>query len=165
VFEASAPGGKTPLGWFYGFKLHLIINDEGELWAFKLTAGNVDDRAPVPELTRHLFGKLFGDKGYRSQKLFDELYDCGVELITRLRKHMKNRLMRLVDKLLLRKRVLIEPVNDPLKNLSPIEHTRHRSPAHFLVNLIAGLIAYTYQPKKPSLHLRPDGLDQPPVLA
>jgi hypothetical protein len=131
--------------------------------AFKLPAGNVDDRVPVPVLTRGLFGKLFGDKGYSSQKLFDELYERGVELITRLRKTMKNKLMRLIDKLWLRKRTLIETVNDPLKNISQIEHTRHRSPANFLVNLVAGLIAYTYQPKKPSLNLRPDELAQLPV--
>jgi len=156
--------GKTTVGWFYGFKLHLVINDEGELLAFKLTAGNVDDRAPVPALTRGLFGKLFGDKGYISQQLFDELYERGVQLITRLRKNMKNKLMPLVDKLLLRKRALIESVNDQLKNVSQIEHTRHRSPANFLVNLVAGLIAYTYLPKKPSLNLRPEELGQLPVL-
>jgi hypothetical protein len=168
VFRKRAPlrylrRGKTSVGWFYGFKLHWVINDEGELLAFKLTAGNVDDRVPVPVLTRGLFGKLFGDKGYSSQKLFDELYERGVELITRLRKTMKNKLMRLIDKLWLRKRTLIETVNDPLKNISQIEHTRHRSPANFLVNLVAGLIAYTYQPKKPSLNLRPDELAQLPV--
>jgi hypothetical protein len=164
VFRQRAKWGKTSVGWFYGFKLHLVINDEGELLAFKLTAGNVDDRVPVPVLTQGLFGKLFGDKGYISQKLFDELYEKGVELITRLRKKMKNKLMRLADKLLLRKRALIESVNDQLKNISQIEHTRHRSPANFLVNLVAGLIAYTYQPKKPSLNLRPDELAQLPVL-
>lgn len=162
--EASARWGKTTVSWFYGFKLHLIINDEGELWAFKLTGGNVDDRAPGPALTRGLFGKLFGDKGYISQQLFDERYERGVQLITRLRKNMKNKLTPLVDKLLLRKRALIERVNDQLKNVSQIEHTRHRSPINFLVNLVAGLIAYTYQPKKPSLNLRPSELDQFPVL-
>lgn len=164
VFEASARWGKTPVSWFYGFKLHLILHDEGELLAFKLTGGNVDDRALVPALTRGLFGKLFGDKGYISQQLFDERYERGVQLITRLRKNMKNKLMPLVDKLLLRKRALIESVNDQLKNVSQIEHTRHRSPINFLVNLVAGLIAYTYQPKKPSLNLRPSELDQFPVL-
>ncbi len=84
-----ATWGKTSMGWFYGFKLHRVINDEGELLALKLTAGNVDDRAPVPELTRGLFGKLFGDKGYISQSLFEQLYERGVQLITRLRKNMK----------------------------------------------------------------------------
>lgn len=164
VLEPGATWGKTSMGWFYGFKLHLVINDEGELLALKLTAGNVDDRAPVPQLTRGLFGKLFGDKGYISQSLFEQLYERGVQLITRLRKNMKNKLMSLVDKLLLRKRALIESVNDQLKNISQIEHTRHRSGANFLVNLVAGLVAYTYQPKKPSLNLRRDELSQLPVL-
>jgi hypothetical protein len=132
--------------------------------ALKLTAGNVDDRVPVPALTRGLFGKLFGDKGYIAQKLFEELYQRGVELITRLRKNMKPKLMRLIDKVLLRKRSIIESVIDQLKNISQIEHTRHRSPANFLVNLAAGLIAYTYQPKKPSLKLHPDEFAELPIV-
>lgn len=166
----SGIGGRGQLGqdhgssWFYGFKLHLVINDEGELLAFKLTAGKVDDRTPVPALTRGLFGKLFGDKGYISQKLFDALSEQGVQLITRLRRKMKNKFIPLFDKLLLRKRALIERVNDQLKNISHIEHTRHRSPVNFLVNLVAGLVAYTFQPKKPSLHRRPDQLAQLPIL-
>jgi hypothetical protein len=164
VFEASARWGPTTVGGVYGFKLHWVIHDEGELLAFKLIAGNLDDRVPVPELTRGLFGKLFGDPGDISQKRFDKRYERGVELITRVRKTMKNKLVRLVDKLWLRKRALIETVNDQLKNISQIEHTRHRRPAHFLVNRVAGLIAYTYQPKKPSLHLRPEELRQLPVL-
>lgn len=164
VLVDGAAWGKTSVGWFYGFKLHLVISDEGELLAFKLTPGNTDDRVPVPELTRHLFGKLIGDKGYISQRLFEELFQRGVELITRLRKNMKPRLMRLVDKLLLRKRAVIECVIDQLKNISQIEHTRHRSPTNFLVNLAAGLIAYTYQSKKPSLNLRPEELKLLPVL-
>jgi hypothetical protein len=134
------------------------------LLALKLTAGNVDDRAPVPELTRGLFAKRFGDKGDISQSLFEPLHERGVQLITRRRRNMKNKLMSLVDKLLLRKRALIESVNDPLKNISQIEHTRHRSGANFLVNLVAGLVAYTDQPKKPSLNLRPDEFSQLPVL-
>jgi hypothetical protein len=72
--------------WFYGFKLHLVINDEGELLGVKITAGNVDDRDPVPELARALFGKLFGDRGYISQALFEQLWEQGVQLITKLRK-------------------------------------------------------------------------------
>lgn len=86
IFDDSAAWGKTSVGRFYGFTLHLVINDEGELLAFKLTPGNIDDRVPVPKLTRHLSGKLFGDKGYISQRLFEELFQRGVELITRLRK-------------------------------------------------------------------------------
>ena len=153
VFAGLAARGKTSLGWFYGFKLHLVVNDRGDLLTFRLTPANVDDRQPVPRLARRLFGKLFGDKGYLSQALFTLLFDQGVELTTNVRKNMKNRLMPLTDKLLLRKRSIIETINDQLKNISQIEHTRHRSVSNFLVNLVAGLIAYGHQPKKPSLNL------------
>jgi len=139
------------MGWFYGFKLHLIVNDMGELLAVHLTTANTDDRKPVDAMTKDLFGKLFGDKGYISQKLFESLYERGLELITNIRKNMKNSLMKLEDSLLLRKRFIIETINDQLKNISQIEHSRHRKPVNFAVNLIAGLIAYTYQPKKPSI--------------
>jgi hypothetical protein len=158
VFEGFVGWGKNGIGWHYGFKLHLIINERGELLAFKLTAGNVDDRAPVRELTQDLFGKLFGDRGYISQGLFDELYARGLQLITRRKKNMKQKLVKMMDKILLRKRSLIETVNDQLKNILQIEHTRHRSIWNFLVNLLAGLIAYTYLPSKPSLDLEDKGL-------
>jgi len=154
VFENLAQRGKTSMGWFYGFKLHLVINDEGELLACQVTSGNVDDRAPVCLLSRGLVGQLFGDKGYISQSLHDELLGQGLELLTGIRKNMKPRLLRLWDKLMLRKRSVIEAVNDQLKNISQIEHTRHRSLTGFMVNLLAGLIAYTYHPTKPSLGLR-----------
>ncbi len=143
----------------------LIINDRGELLAFKLTSGNTDDRKPVPDLTKDLIGKLFGDRGYISQELFEKLYEQGLQLITRYKKKMKQKLVKLVDKILLRKRSLIETVNDQLKNISQIEHSRHRSIWNFLVNLFAGLIAYTYLPQKPSLDLKPKGLlALPPAL-
>jgi hypothetical protein len=153
VFKDLAQPGKTSVDWFFGFKLHLIVNDQGELLAVFLTPGNVDDREPLPEMTKTLFGKLFGDRGYVSQPLFEKLFEQGLELITTIRKNMKNSLMKLEDKLLLRKRYIIETINDQLKNISQIEHTRHRKPANFAVNLIAGLIAYTHQAKKPSLTL------------
>jgi len=153
VFRGLAKLGKTTMGWFFGFKLHLAINECGELLAVQLTPGNVDDREPVPHLTRRFFGKLFGDKGYISAELFAELWDHGLQLITHIRRNMNNRLMPLMDKILLRKRSLIETVNDQLKNISQIEHTRHRNPTNFLVNLVAGLIQYTHQPRKPSLRL------------
>ena len=155
VFDGVAARGKTSVGWFYGFKLHLVVNDEGDLLAFCLTPGNVDDRRPVPKLTKRLFGTLFGDKGSLSQPLAEQLLVTqGLRLITKLRKKMRNRLLTLSDKLLLRKRVIIETINDQLKNVCQIEHSRHRSPINFLVHLIAGLIAYCQQPKKPSLHLQ-----------
>lgn len=163
VFKDLAARGKTTMGWFYGFKLHLIVNEYGELLAAHLTPGNVDDRKPLGGMTENLFGKLFGDKGYLSQALFETLYERGLELITSLRKNMKGQLMRLSDRLLLRKRFIIETITDQLKNISQIEHTRHRSPINFAVNLLAGLIAYTHQPKKPSLQL-PLDLPQLPAM-
>lgn len=153
VFKDSAKIGKTTMGWFFGFKLHLCINDMGELLAVRVTTGNVDDRQPVAALMEGLLGKVFGDKGYISTELFKTLFERGVVLITHLRRNMKNRLLPLWDKILLRKRSLIETVNDQLKNISQIEHTRHRAPASFLINLFAGLAAYTFQPKKPRLRL------------
>ncbi len=155
VFARFARRGQSSTGWFYGFKLHLIVNECGELLAFTLTPGNVDDRKPVPVLAQHLFGRLFGDKGYLSLPLFRQLYDQGLQLITALRANMKNQLMRLSDKLLLRRRYIIETINDQLKNQSQIEHSRHRSPINFVINVLAGLIAYTHQPKKPALNLSP----------
>jgi Transposase DDE domain len=153
VFATDARRGKTSMGWFFGFKLHLAVNDCGDLLACCLTPGNVDDRTPVPQMVKRLRGKLFGDRGYISAPLTQLLFEQGLQLITRLRKNMKNQLMHLSDKLLLRKRAIIESIIDQLKNVSQIEHSRHRSPANFVVHLIAGLIAYSHQDKKPSLHL------------
>jgi hypothetical protein len=153
VFATDAKRGKTSMGWFFGFKLHLAVNDRGERLSCCLTPGNVDDRAPVPGMVKRLRGKLFGDRGYISAPLTQLLFEQGLQLITRLRKNMKNHLMHLSDKLLLRKRAIIESIIDQLKNISQIEHSRHRSPTNFVVHLIAGLLAYSHQDKKPGLHL------------
>lgn len=96
--------------------------------------------------------------------MFDTLFAHGVQLITHVRRNMKNCLMPLADKLLLRKRAIIETINDQLKTISQIEHSRHRSPANFLVNLMAGLIAYCHQPKKPSLNLVPQHVQSLTVI-
>ena len=141
TFKGVASKGKTTVGWFFGFKLHIVINDKGELLAWQLTPGNTDDRKPIPMITQKLKGLLLGDKGYISTRLFQELYERGLKLITKLRSNMK-------------KRGLIESVNDQLKNIAQIEHTRHRSIWNFLSNLMAGLLSYTFQKKKPSLNLR-----------
>jgi hypothetical protein len=153
VFKAVARRGKTSMGWFYGFKLHLVVNDRGELLAFRITPGNVDDREPVPELTQGLTGKLIGDRGYISSQLFHVLWERGLHLVTKIRKNMHNKLMPLVDKLLLRKRAIIETINDQIKNIQQIEHTRHRSVVNAMVNVLAALVAYTHQPRKPSLNI------------
>jgi hypothetical protein len=164
VFASCARRGKTSVDWFFGFKLHLVINDCGELLSVRLTPGNVDDRQPVPELVKKLFGKLFGDKGYISQPLFETLYDHQVQLVTKLKRRMKNRLISMFDKIMLRKRAIIESVVDQLKNISQIEHSRHRSVANSFVNLLAGLVAYTFREKKPSLNIRVKEQLQLPTL-
>jgi len=154
VFKHSAARGKTSVDWFYGFKLHLVVNERGELLNMTLTPGNTDDRKPVKDLLQGLFGKIFADRGYVSKKLALELLQaCGIEFFAKPRRNMKNKLMRLTDKLLARKRSIIETIIDQLKNISQIEHSRHRSPVNFSVNLLCGLIAYCHQPKKPSLNL------------
>lgn len=156
VFRKTAKRGKSSTGWFYGFKLHLVINDRGEILHFRLTPGNVDDRNEevMETLSKNLFGKLVGDKGYISQKLFKTLWEKGIELITKQKKNTKKpKIMQYSDKLLLRKRAVIESVNDFLKNICQIEHSRHRSSCNFVVNLMSGLCAYSFLPKKPSLHL------------
>ena len=165
VLRGLANKGQCSIGWFFGLKLHLIINDKGEILDFVLTPGNVDDRKPLSgtNLLSRIHGKLFGDKGYISKTLFEQLFIDGIHLITKLRKNMKNSLMHIFDKILLRKRALVETVIDELKNICQIEHTRHRSPEGFIVNLISGLIAYSYLPKKPSLNL--EVIDQSMALA
>lgn len=151
VFDGNARRGKTTMGWFYGFKLHFAINDQGELLACHLSKGNVDDRKPVPTLADKLWGKLFGDKGYLSKALTESLFEKNVQLITTIRKNMKPQIMSEIDRVLLRKRSIIETIIDQLKNTAQIEHSRHRSLSGFITNVVCALIAYCYQPKKPAL--------------
>jgi len=155
VFKDIAAKGQCSMGWFYGFKLHIVINDKGEILDFLFSRGNVDDREPLKNKDFHdkIFGKLIADKGYISKTLFEQLFIDGIHLITKIRKNMKNSLMYTHDKILLKKRALVETVNDELKNICQVEHTRHRSFANFISNLISGLIAYHFLPKKPSLNL------------
>ena len=141
------------MGYFFGFKLHLIINDKGEILNFVITPGNVDDREPLKNerFVDAIKGKLYADKGYVSKDLTNILFMDGIHLITSIRKNMKNCLMELKDKILLRKRSVIETVNDELKNICQIEHSRHRSFSNFITNIVAGLLAYSFFPKKPSI--------------
>lgn len=159
VFEGIAEHGKGTMGWSFGFKLHLIINQLGEIVALKLTKGNLDDRQPISEMAGALFGKLYGDKGYISQALTGELLEKGVELITTVRKNMKKKFISLWDRAILKKRFIIETVNDQLKNISYIEQSRHRSAHGFMLNLLGGLIAYCLKEEKPSLNLTAQELE------
>ena len=115
VFKGLAQRGRSTMGWFFGFKLHMVINNKGEVMAIKITAGNVDDRKPLKAMLNDLQGKVFGDKGYISKPMFQEFWQQGVQLITGIRKNMKNYLMPILDKILLRKRFIIETVFDKLK--------------------------------------------------
>jgi len=153
VFEGLAVKGKGSLDWFFGFKLHLIINDKGEIISFAITQGNVDDREPLKmeSFIRAISGKLYGDRGYISKDLASILFCDGIHLIAKMRNNMKGGELPLQDRLLLRKRAVIECVNDELKNICQIEHTRHRCFANFITNLIAGLLAYSFLPKKPAI--------------
>jgi hypothetical protein len=153
VFDGIAKRGKSTMGYFFGFKLHLMVNDKGEILNFVITPGNVDDREPLRDesFLQKVFGKLFADKGYIGQKLFEQLFIDGIHLVTGIRRNMKNSLMSMSDKIMLRKRSIIETINDELKNICQIEHSRHRAFGNFLTNLISGLLAYSFLPKKPSI--------------
>ena len=141
------------MGYFYGFKLHLIVNDKGEILNFVITQANVDDREPLKNerFIESIKGKLYGDKGYLSKELTNILFVDGLHLITNIRNNMKNSLMELKDKIMLRKRSVIETINDELKNMCQVEHSRHRSFGNFITNILSGLIAYSFFPKKPAI--------------
>ena len=156
VFKGLAKRGKTTAGWFYGFKLHLIVNEMGEILAFHFTPGNVSDVSVTEILSKDILGKLFGDKGYISSKLCEKLLERGLHLITSFKSKMRNKLMEIKDKILLRKRSLIETINDQLKNISQLEHSRHRGIGNFFVNALSALIAYAHQQKKPKIRMDDD---------
>ncbi len=154
VFKGIATRGHCSMGWFFGFKLHIICNDRGEILNFVFTPANVDDREPLnyKNFLKEVYGKLVGDKGYISSKLFERLFVDGIQMITKVKKNMKNAFISYSDKILLRKRAIIESVNDELKNICQIEHSRHRCFANFITNLLAGIAAYSFLPKKPSIN-------------
>jgi len=151
VFSGLAKRGKTSTGWFFGFKLHIVINHKGDIMSFKITAGNTDDRAVVEKLMQGLEGWLVGDKGYISQKLSKSLASKSIELITNVRKNMKQQVLEPLKQWWLSKRRIVETVIDQLKAILHTQHTRHRSPANFFTNILAALLAYTLKPKKPSV--------------
>ena len=155
TFKGIAKRSKCSLGWFYGFKLHLIINDRGEILNVMFTPGNVDDRQPLysENFIEKVKGKLCGDKGYLGKQLFEFLFMNGIQLVTKVKNNMKNSLMSVTDKIMLRKRAVIESVNDELKNIAQIEHSRHRSFENFITNALSAIAAYCFFPKKPSISL------------
>ncbi len=156
VFKGIAARGKCSMGWFFGFKLHIVCNEKGEILNFCITSGDVDDRKPLENkrFLSEIYGKLVGDKGYISRQLFQHLFVDGIQLITKLKNNMKGALMSVSDRLLLRKRAIIETLNDELKNIAQIEHSRHRAIHNFIVNLLAGIAVYCLFPKKPTINMQ-----------
>ena len=151
VFQGLAQRGKSSTGWFFGFKLHLIINDRSELMGFASHQQMWMTVSPCLRWPRDSLASSLGIEAIFLQALRHTLKPQAVELITKLRKNMKPKLLNLMDKIHLRKRTLIETVNDQLKNVCQIEHSRHRSPTNAFVHLIAGLVAFTWQEKRPAL--------------
>lgn len=162
VFKGLAARGKTSMGWFYGFKLHFVINHKGQIMALKITSGNTADSAALNEMTSRLAGKLYADKGYIGQALFKTLWQRGLHLITGIRRNMKNYLMPMADKIMLRKRFIIETVLDTLKSEMGLEHSRHRSVTNAMVHVLSCLVAYAFRPGKPSLSLASKQLEAYP---
>ena len=154
VFAEHAGRSKTSMGWFYGFKLHLMISEKGDLLGVELTPGNTDDRQPLWELSsERLFGNLYGDKGYISKDLREFLNEQGINFCYKVRKNMKPLPLSIADEVLLKKRTIIESVIKELKTQTQVEHSRHRSFVNFQVNVISALIAYQFLERKPSVNL------------
>ena len=144
TFEGLAERGRCSMGWFFGFKLHLIINDKGE----NFTPGNVDDWEPLEQgkFLKNIKGKLCADKVYIGQALFENLFLNGIH-------NMRNSLMSIADRILLRKRALIETANDELKNIAQIEYSRHRSFSNVIANSLSAIAAYCFFEKKPAIFI------------
>jgi hypothetical protein len=162
VFDGLAARGKTSMGWFYGLKPHLVINHTGQVVALRITPGNTADSTALDEMTSHLAGKRHADKGYVGRELFKRLWRRGLHLITSIRCNMRNHLMPMADKIMLRKRLLIETVLDTLKSEMGLEHSRHRSVMNAMVHVLSCLVAYAFRPGKPSISLTRQHLEAYP---
>ena len=153
TFKGIAERGTSSMGWFFGFKLHTVINHKGEIVSFCITKGNVDDRIPLEPLFKNLKGIAAGDKGYLSKEKTEILLEKGLRLITRVRKNMKEKALTYFEKFFLNHRGLVETVIEQLKTICHIDHSRHRNPDNFVINCVSGLAAYMLKPRKPSLKL------------
>jgi len=151
VFASLTADGKGTMGWCHGFKLHIVCNDLGEIITFCLTRTNVDDRDPQvwSVFVKELYGKVFADMGYISQELFESLFSQGIHMVHGIKSNMKNKLMTLWDKIMLRKRYVIECINHLLKDKANLVHSRHRAVYNFIMNLCSALTAYCFFEGKP----------------
>ena len=152
IFDSIAEYGKTSVGWFFGLKLHIVANDLGQLLAFKITQGSRSDSQEAVLLLKGFKGLAFGDKGYLGKKIFEELMQGGLKLITRKRKNMKEKQeLSSHEKQLLNQRGIIETVIGHLKHCYQVWHTRHRSIINAMTHLVAALAAYAIEPLKLSV--------------
>lgn len=158
TFKNMAESGKTSVKWFFGFKLHMLINHLGEVISFYITPGNVSDadKEVLQKTTKSILGKLVADKGYLGR--FKDLYDRGITLIHGIRSNMKNKLISIFDKMLLKKRGIIETIFGILKTDFNLEHSRHRSVKGFFINIFTALAAYAFRPEKPMINLEKSSL-------
>lgn len=154
VFKGIARKGKGSMGWFYGLKLHLVINHLGEIVSFLITPASTADNnhSVLRWLLAGLKGKCCGDKGYLTT-LFEHFYTEGLQLLTKPKKNMKLLPAFREDIKLLKQRPLIESVNDILATVCNVEHSRHRNPWHGMASILSALIAYQYIEQKPHLFI------------
>lgn len=156
TFKGLAERGKCSMGWLFRFKLHLIINDRGEIFNFMFALGYVDDREPLysESFIEKVKVKLCGDNGYIGKQLLESLFMNGIQLVTKIKNNMMNSLMTVVNRIMLRKRTVIESVNYELKKIAHIEHSRHRSFTNFITNaFLSAIAADCFFPMKPSISL------------
>jgi hypothetical protein len=153
VFSGIAKRGKTSVGWFYGFKLFLVINHKGEIMNFTVTAGNKADNdvKNCLKLLNGLKGKVYGDRGFISKELTEKCMEQGIKIVTKIKRNMKNKLIEIEDKMMLSKRGIIESVFNILELICNIEHTRHRSVWNFMSHICSGIVAYSFIDKKPTI--------------
>lgn len=151
VFDGIAQRGKSSTGWFFGFKLHAVVNQFGQLVVFQFTPGNITDNNMdlLEGITAHLKGFLYGDKGYLTS-LKSKFKERGLNLITKVRKNMKKQYLTPEQKYYLKHRGIVESVFDLAKHLCQIEHSRHRKEGNFITNALSALLAYTFLDKTPS---------------
>jgi DDE family transposase len=158
VFKGLACKAKSTMGWFYGLKLHFIFNKYGEIVSVLVTPANTDDRKGLKAMSKGLIGKIFGDKGYLGKDFFKELFERGVQVISGIRKNMKNILMNLWDKVYLRRRVNVETIFSSIKSCGTFEHSRHRNVENAFCHIFAALISYQLRPSKPAFFNKTEAL-------
>jgi len=153
TFDGLASRGRSSIDWFYGFKLHMVINENSEIVAIKITKGNVDDRKAFEKIVtaNGLQGRCYADKGYISKNMFHRIYQRGLIIITGIKRNMKDYLMPILDKIMLKKRFIIETIFGYIKENFNLKPSKHRSPINFFVSLLAALIAFQLKPNKPTI--------------